>query len=123
MLAKIVNKLRNGYMVYHLGVSFKEVSFCAKILDLLWRENLIRGYNKTNEGIITVFLRYYEGSPACTRLVVLSRPRDRLYLSLLDLSRVSYDFGILILSTPKGIMTAEQAIRKGEGGEILAYVS
>ena len=123
MLAKIVNKLRNGYMVYHLGVSFKEVSFCVKILDLLWRENLIRGYNKTNEGIITVFLRYYEGSPVCTRLVVLSRPRDRLYLSLLDLSRVSYDFGILILSTPKGIMTAEQAIRKGEGGEILAYVS
>ena len=123
MLAKIVNKLRNGYMVYHLGVSFKEVSFCVKILDLLWRENLIRGYNKTNEGIITVFLRYYEGSPVCTRLVVLSRPRDRLYLSLLDLSRVSDDFGILILSTPKGIMTADQAIRKGEGGEILAYVS
>jgi len=29
----------------------------------------------------------------------------------------------LILSTPKGIMTAEQAIRKGEGGEILAYAS
>ena len=123
MLAKIVNKLRNGYMVYHLGVSFKEVSFCVKILDLLWRENLIRGYNKTNEGIIPVFLRYYEGSPVCTRLVVLSRPRDRLYLSLLDLSRVSDDFGILILSTPKGIMTADQAIRKGEGGEILAYVS
>ncbi len=123
MLAKIVNKLRNGYMVYHLGVSFKEVSFCSKILDLLWKENLIRGYKKTNEGIITVFLRYYEGSPVCTRLIVLSRPRDRLYLSLLDLSRISDDFGILILSTTKGIMTAEEAIRKGEGGEILAYAS
>lgn len=110
-------------MVYHLGVSFKEVSFCVKILDLLWKENLIRGYKRTNEGIITVFLRYYEGSPVCTRLIVLSRPRDRLYLSLLDLSRISDDFGILILSTPKGIMTSEEAIRKGEGGEILAYAS
>jgi len=123
MLAKLINRLRNGYMVYHLGVSFKEVRFSTKVLDLLWRENLIRGYTKTNDGIITVLLRYYEGSPICSRLIVLSRPRDRLYLSLLDLSRISDDFGVLILSTPKGILTAEDAVRKGEGGEILAYAA
>jgi len=123
MLAKIINRLRNGYMVYHLGVSFKEVRYSTKVLDLLWKENLIRGYIRTNEGITTVLLRYYEGSPICSRLVVLSRPRDRLYLSLLDLSRVSNDFGVLILSTPKGILTADDALRKGEGGEILAYAS
>nr|QWK44900.1 ribosomal protein S8 [Pseudochorda nagaii] len=123
MLAKIINRLRNGYMVYHLGVSFKEVRFCTKVLDLLWKENLIRGYAKTKEGLLTVFLRYHEGSPICTRLVVLSRPRDRLYLSLLDLSRVSDDFGILILSTTKGVMSANEAVRKGVGGEILAYAT
>nr|YP_011007933.1 ribosomal protein S8 [Chorda asiatica]QWK44401.1 ribosomal protein S8 [Chorda asiatica]WBP69764.1 ribosomal protein S8 [Chorda asiatica] len=122
MLAKIINRLRNGYLVYHLGVSFKDVRFCTKVLDILWKERLIKGYTKTNEGVITVFLRYDEGLPICTRLVVLSRPRDRLYLSLLDLSRVSKDFGVLILSTPKGIMTSQEAVRKGEGGEILAYV-
>ena len=123
MLANILNRLRNGYMVYHLGVSFKEVSFCTKVLDILWKENLIRGYTKTNEGTITVLLRYYEGSPICTRLTVLSRPRDRLYLSLLDLCRLSDDFGVLIVSTPRGIMTAEDAVREGEGGEILAYAA
>nr|YP_011008213.1 ribosomal protein S8 [Halosiphon tomentosus]WBP70114.1 ribosomal protein S8 [Halosiphon tomentosus] len=123
MLAKIFNRLRNGYMVHHIGVSFTDVSFSTKVLDILWKENLIRGYTKTNEGVITVLLRYYEGAPLCTQLVVLSRPRDRLYLSLLDLSRVSDDFGVLIVSTPKGIMTAEDAVRKGEGGEILAYAA
>ena len=110
-------------MVFHFDVSFKEVSFCTKILDLLWKENLIRGYTKTNEGVITVSLRYHDGSPICTRLIILSRPRDRLYLSMLDLSRILDDFGILILSTPKGIMTAKEAIYKGEGGEMLAYIS
>lgn len=123
MLAKLINRLRNGYMVYHLGVSFKEVRFSTKVLDLLWKENLIRGYTKTNDGIITVLLRYHEGSPICSRLVVLSRPRDRLYLSVLDLSRISDDFGVLILSTPKGILTSGDAVRKGEGGEILAYAA
>jgi len=110
-------------MVYHLEVSFKEVSFCTKILDILWKENLICGYKKTNNDIIKVFLRYHDGSPICTRLIILSRPRDRLYLSLIDLSRISDDFGILIVSTPKGIMTSKKAVCKGEGGEILAYIA
>nr|YP_008999802.1 ribosomal protein S8 [Undaria pinnatifida]YP_011008422.1 ribosomal protein S8 [Undaria peterseniana]AGW46819.1 ribosomal protein S8 [Undaria pinnatifida]WBP70393.1 ribosomal protein S8 [Undaria peterseniana] len=123
MLSKIINRLRNGYMVYHFGVSFKEVRFSTKVLDILWKENLIKGYVKTNDGIITVFLRYHDGFPICTRLVVISRPRDRIYLSLLDLARLSNDFGILILSTTKGIMTNEQCVRKGEGGEVLAYAS
>lgn len=123
MLAKIINRLRNGYMVYHLHVSFREVKFCTKILDILWEENLICGYIKTNDDILKVSLRYHNGFPICNRLIIISRPRDRLYLSLIDLSRISDDFGILIVSTPKGIMTSKKAISKGVGGEILAYAA
>lgn len=39
-------------MVYHFGVSFKEVRVCTKVLDILWKENLIKGYTKTNEEFI-----------------------------------------------------------------------
>ncbi|CAN0266295.1 unnamed protein product [Ectocarpus sp. 4 AP-2014] len=125
MLSKLINRLRNAYMVYHIKVSFKDVGFCSKILDILWEENLILGYKKTNDGFITVFLRYYEGSPICSRLIILSSPRDRIYLSLLDLSRILNNSwsGIFIVSTTKGIMSGKEAIRKGEGGEILAYAS
>lgn len=123
MLPRILNKLRNGFIVYHLTISFKDISFCTKILDLLWKENLIRGYTRSNDGLITVLLRYYEGSPVCTRIIVLSRPRDRLYLSSLDIFRFSKEFGVLVVSTRKGIMISDEAIQKGEGGEILAYVS
>ena len=59
----------------------------------------------------------------CNRLIVISRPRDRLYMSSLDLYRMPKEFGVVVLSTRRGIMTAEEAVRKGEGGEILAYVS
>ena len=110
-------------MAYHLEVGFKDVSFCTNVLDILWKENLICGYKKMNNGSIKVSLRYHDGSPICTRLVILSRPRDRLYLSLKDLSRISDDFGTLIVSTPKGITSSKEAIRKGVGGEILAYAA
>lgn len=32
------------------------------------------------------------------------------------------DFGILVVSTPKGIMTHKEAIEKGIGGRLLVYV-
>ena len=41
--------------------------------------------------IITVFLRYHDGFPIRTHLVVISRPRDRIYLYwiLLDYQMIS----------------------------------
>lgn len=123
MLPGIFNKLHNGFMVYHFSTTFKEISFCTQVLDLLWKENFIRGYIKTNDGLIKVLLRYYDGLPMCNRLIVVSRPRDRLYISSLDLYRLPKEFGVVVVSTRRGIMTSEEAVRKGEGGEILAYVS
>jgi len=35
---------------------------------------------------------------------------------------LSRDFGILILTTPKGVMTHKEAKEKGLGGKLLAYV-
>ena len=59
----------------------------------------------------------------CNRLTVVSRPRDRLYIYSLDLYRLPKEIGVVVVSTRRGIMTSEEAVRKGEGGEILAYVS
>ena len=39
MLPGIFNKLHNGFMVYHFSTTFKEISFCTQVLDLLWKEN------------------------------------------------------------------------------------
>lgn len=56
--------------------------FCtkAKAIDFLPKQNWIRGYTKTDEVAISVFLRYHEGLPICTHLVALARPRPRLHL-------------------------------------------
>nr|YP_011008387.1 ribosomal protein S8 [Syringoderma abyssicola]WBP70358.1 ribosomal protein S8 [Syringoderma abyssicola] len=121
MLSNLISRLRNGQMVYHVNVPFEEARFCNKILDILWDKGLIRGYTKGDNGAIKISLLYEDGSPLIKRMTVLSRPSCRLYLSCLDLSRLLLFEGVLIMSTTKGIMTAEEAIRKGQGGEILVY--
>src|SRR5512136_2212786 len=53
-------------------------------------------------------------------------PRYSIQLSELEYWETQYlpgkNFGILILSTSKGVMTHEQARKEGVGGELLGYV-
>jgi small subunit ribosomal protein S8 len=52
----------------------------------------------------------------------VSTPGRRIYVSKDRIPRVQGGLGINILSTSRGVMTGQQAIRVGVGGEILANV-
>lgn len=49
----------------------------------------------------------------------LSKPGRRLYASVRELRPVKFGKGVLILSTPKGILTGEEARKSRVGGETL----
>nr|QWK44942.1 ribosomal protein S8 [Protohalopteris sp.] len=121
MLSSLMYRLRNGLMGYHISVSFEEARFCVKFLNVLWDEGLIRGYKKMDNGIIFIFLLYCGGYSQIQRLSIISKPSSPLYISCLDLARLNRFSGVLILSTPKGIMTGQKALRIGQGGQVLAY--
>ncbi|MFC1621936.1 30S ribosomal protein S8 [Patescibacteria group bacterium] len=53
----------------------------------------------------------------------ISKPGRRLYMKARDIRPVSGGFGILVLSTSRGIMEGMQAKQKKLGGEILCEVS
>ena len=52
----------------------------------------------------------------------MSKPGRRVYRGRTDLPRVMSGIGIAIVTTPKGVMTAQQARREQVGGEVLCYV-
>jgi small subunit ribosomal protein S8 len=60
--------------------------------------------------------------PVVTELKRVSKPGRRRYLKKTNLPRVLRGYGIAIVSTSQGVMTAKEAKKKGVGGEILCYV-
>ena len=52
----------------------------------------------------------------------MSKPGRRVYAGRDELPRVLGGLGIAIVSTSQGVMTDQEAARKGIGGEVLAYV-
>ena len=60
--------------------------------------------------------------PVLTGLQRVSKPGLRVYVQKREIPRVYGGLGIAILSTPKGIMTGQEAHRQEVGGELLCYV-
>jgi len=63
-----------------------------------------------------------ERRPLITGLERVSRPGCRMYTKKTDIPWVLSGIGVVILSTPKGIMTGQRARKMGVGGEVLCKV-
>lgn len=71
---------------------------------------------------LEVTLRYENGAHRINGVKRVSKPGRRLYTKVADLHPVKFGSGHLILSTPAGILTNEEAKEKKVGGEQLFII-
>jgi len=101
-------------------VPYSKMKFA--IATLLAREGFIGGVaRRTRRGkkMLECTLRSRERGPAIRDVRRLSKLSRRVYLGTDGIRRVRQGFGRLVLSTPKGIMTGEEARKEHVGGEAL----
>jgi small subunit ribosomal protein S8 len=96
------------------------------VLEVLQREGYIRGY-KREENVsgfaeLKIELKYVDGEPVIREITRISKPGRRVYSRISDLPRVYNGLGISILSTPRGVMSDNEARAANVGGEILCRV-
>lgn len=72
--------------------------------------------------IIKITLSYNHGKPVITSIKRISKPGQRIYLNSRSLPRILSGYGIAIVSTSKGLMTAHQAKSQKIGGEIIGEI-
>jgi small subunit ribosomal protein S8 len=71
---------------------------------------------------LEVTLKYEDGSHRIRGVKRISKPGRRLYTKVADIHRVKFGQGHLILSTPAGILTNDEAREKNVGGEQLFII-
>ncbi len=77
---------------------------------------------KVAQKTLEVTLKYDNGAHAITGVKRISKPGRRLYVKVADIHRVKFGKGNLILSTPAGILTNDEARAKNVGGEQLFMI-
>lgn len=71
---------------------------------------------------LEVTLKYEEGSHRINGVKRISKPGRRLYIGVAGIFPVKFGKGHIILSTPAGILTGEEARAKNVGGEQLFMI-
>jgi small subunit ribosomal protein S8 len=124
-LGDMLTRIRNGQQAKKDSVMTPASKLRVRVLDVLKREGYIRGYSDEvlagHEGI-RIELKYFEGQPAIRHVARVSKPGRRVYSGSTELPRVRNGLGIVIVSTPKGVLSDAEAREQNVGGEVLAEV-
>lgn len=125
-IGDMFTRIRNGQMRFLASIDVPASNFRQNILDILKNEGYINNYyieklenNKIN---LKVDLKYYEGTPVIKEIRRISKPGRRVYSRATSIPKVMNGLGLAILSTPKGVMSDNDARKNNIGGEIICRV-
>ena len=125
-LGDMLTRIRNGQRARMSSVESPASKLRTSVLEVLKREGYIRGYahEEVRPGVsnLKIELKYHEGEPVIKQISRVSKPGRRVYSKIADMQRVYNGLGIAILSTPRGVMSDNEARAANVGGEVLCRV-
>lgn len=127
-IADMLTRVRNALMRGKAEVSIPSSKIKVEIARILKQEGYIEDYTVTDNfpQEIVLTLKYY-GPRRQRRAVIsglkrVSKPGRRVYVGKKEIPWVLSGMGISILTTNQGVMTGQEARRRGTGGEVLCYI-
>lgn len=106
-----------------ISLSYSELKFT--IAEILAKEGFVKSVSKKGKKIkkyLDIELLYKDNTPKVKGVKRVSKPGRRVYKKVGDIKPVKQGYGLLILSTPKGILTDKQARQDKVGGEALFQI-
>jgi small subunit ribosomal protein S8 len=124
-LGDMLTRIRNGQRAKKDSVMTPASKLRASVLEVLKREGYIRGFQDeelAGHAGIRIELKYFEGQPAIKHVARVSKPGRRVYSGSGELPVIRNGLGIVIVSTPRGVLSDAEAREANVGGEVLAEV-
>jgi small subunit ribosomal protein S8 len=126
-IADYLTRIRNAIMAKHKVVEIPASNLKKEMTKVLFDKGYILNFkfeDNNIQGTIKIALKYHPVSKvsAIKKIIRVSKPGLRKYVSATELPRVLNGLGVAILSTNLGVMTDKEARLMQVGGEVLCYV-
>lgn len=125
-LGDMLTRIRNGQRAGLKKVSSPSSRLRLNVLAVLKASGYIRDFseiaNDNGHKEISIELKYDSGEPVIKELHRVSKPGRRVYSGSSELPRYYNGLGLVIVSTPHGVMSDQQAREENVGGEVLCQV-
>ncbi len=122
VIGDFINRLTTATAVRKASVTIPVSKLKHQIALVLKREGYVGEITET-KGVgatMTIGLLYdVDGDPRIHGVKRVSKPGRRLYTGVHDIHRVKNGKGLMLLTTPRGIMTDAEARKNRVGGETM----
>ena len=126
ILADSLIRIKNAQMRKKSFVVLRSSNLVKNTLAVLVREGYIVGFEEfkqTNHAnVIKVDLKYMDDQPVISDVKRVSKSGKRVYSGIKELRKSMNGLGVLLLSTPKGVLSDAEARSEHVGGEILCEI-
>lgn len=129
-ISDMLTRIRNAQMARKKEVFIPASNLKWAIAKILEGRKFIHSVTKVeigNRPMMKVVLGYRqisrtERQPAISEIRRVSRQGQRRYVQRDDIRKIRSGYGVAIISTSQGVLTGEDAYRKGLGGEYICQV-
>lgn len=126
-IANMLISIKNAGLVKKDHIIIPHSKIKVSILEVLKREGFIKTYEELDAGrgkkqikiVIEYVGKHPKVFPKINDIKRVSKLSKRVYLGYRDIHKYKYGKGLIIISTPKGILTDKEARKELCGGEVL----
>lgn len=124
-ISDMFNRIKNVQAVGKTTVEipFSKIKF--EIARILKENNLIEDFSKKGKKVdktIKINFKINDKNQKNLNFKRISKPGRRLYQGWEDIRLIKQGFGMVIMSTPKGLLSGKDARKQKVGGEIICEV-
>jgi small subunit ribosomal protein S8 len=124
LLSDMFTRLRNGQKAKKFSILIPQSKLSSQLLDIFYTEGFISGYkiSPENPKMFEIVLKYYKKKPVINKIVSISKPSKKIYMSVADLWKLNTGLNLIILSTSKGIISDKVCRQLNVGGEVFCII-
>ncbi|MFC1700080.1 30S ribosomal protein S8 [Patescibacteria group bacterium] len=126
-ISNMLSSIKNASMVkkdFVEVIHSKECENIAKVLEKGGFVAAVKAFKpkETKRKMLRIDLINEEGEAKIRNVKRISKPGKRIYRGVSQLKPVQSGFGLLVVSTSRGVMSGSEAKKKKLGGEVLFEV-
>lgn len=121
-IADLLVRIKNASLVKKYEVTLPFSKMKEAILKILEREEFIKNIEVRGEANKKVISFRISHTKTPTHIKQISKPGQRIYVKSKDIPNPLRGLGLVIISTPKGVISAKEASKTGLGGELICEI-
>ncbi len=121
-IADLLTRIRNAVKAKQLKTVVPYSKIKVAILEVMKKRKFIKDYKTVKSGNFDEIEIEFNSELNELYLKRISKPGKRIYVKKDKIKPVINGYGVSIFSTPRGVMTGNEATKIGVGGEYLCEI-